>query len=473
MFRPKWSPDAGAGLVVFDRERVVSLDEAARVAGARPGMRRGGVLSMAPGAQLCERDPAREHETTVALATGLMQFSPQVAPACENTVLVDVSASLRLFGGVRALLRAMKRIAEAIGVTASFGVAPTGEGAWLLARRGGGRALSQRSLSRALSVLPVTLLPPARKYADWFTGIGCLTVGELMRLPRAGLKKRCGVALLDLLHRAAGGAPEAHEWLELPPTFAARLEMPDRIEHAEACLFAARRLIVQMTGWLVNQQLAITRLSVVLEHERGRAAIEPTTIDIALAEPTWREDHLVRLLRERLARVELAAAVIAIGIEARDGQAAAPESDSLFPEPSGSPADHARLMELLVARLGAENVLRPAPVADHRPEEAARWVPLADPAKWESPPADTPRPIWLLEEPVKLLMRAHRPFYGTPLRMVSPGERVEAGWFDGELVTRDYFVAESDDAVCYWIYRERVGSRDDEEARWYLHGLFG
>jgi hypothetical protein len=116
-----------------------------------------------------------------------------------------------------------------------------------------------------------------------------------MRLPRAGLKKRCGVALLDLLDRAAGGAPEAHEWLELPPTFAARLEMPDRIEHAEACLFAARRLIVQMTGWLVNQQLAITRLSVVLEHERGRAAIEPTTIDIALAEPTWREDHLIRL----------------------------------------------------------------------------------------------------------------------------------------------------------------------------------
>nr|WKF60771.1 Protein ImuB [Paraburkholderia busanensis] len=130
-------------------------------------------------------------------------------------------------------------------------------------------------------------------------------------------------------------------------------------------------------------------------------------------------------------------------------------------------------MELLVARLGPENVLRPAPVADHRPEEAARWVPLADAAKWVAPPGETPRPVRLMEKPVKLLMRVHRPFCGTPLRMVSPGERVEAGWFAGELVTRDYFVAESDDAICYWIYRERVGSRDDEEARWYLHGLFG
>jgi len=286
-------------------------------------------------------------------------------------------------------------------------------------------------------------------------------------------KKRCGLALLDTIDRATGAAPELHEWVELPPTFSARIEMPDRIEHADACLFAARRLIVQMTGWLVNQQFSLARFELQLEHERGRAAIAPTIIEIALAEPTWHEEHLVRLLRERLSRVELASAVIAIRIDARDVQPAEPASDSLFPEPGGSPAEHARLMELLVARLGADNVLRAAPAADHRPEDAARWVPLGDAAKWQPTPGDMPRPFWQLEQPVKLLMRAHRPFYGTPLRLVSPGERIEAGWFAGDLVTRDYFVAESDDGICYWIFRERVGSRDDEQARWYLHGLFG
>ena len=457
---------------MFEREQVVALDARARAAGVRPGMRRGGVLTLAPDTEVRERDAGREHETLSALATGLMQFSPQVTLAAENSVLVDVSASLRLFGGIRSLLRAMERTAHAIGVSASFAIAPTGTGAWILAQ-GGARALSQRSLLRRLSCLPVLLLPPARRYADWFTGIGCETIGQLMRLPRAGLRKRCGIALPDMIDRATGTAPEVYEWLELPPTFSARIEMPDRIEHAEACLFAARRLIVQMTGWLANQQLAIARFQIQLEHERGRAAIEPTTIDIALAEPTWHDEHLVRLLRERLSRVELAAAVIAMRIDAQEVQPAAPASDSLFPEPGGTPADHARLMELLVARLGAENVLRAAPVADHRPEEAARWVPLTDAARWVPPPGDTPRPVWLLEQPVRLLMRAHRPFYGTPLRLVSPGERLEAGWYAGELVTRDYYVAESDDFVCYWIYRERVGSRDDEEARWYLHGLFG
>jgi protein ImuB len=31
----------------------------------------------------------------------------------------------------------------------------------------------------------------------------------------------------------------------------------------------------------------------------------------------------------------------------------------------------------------------------------------------------------------------HRPFYGSMLKLVSMGERIEAGWFDGDLAARD------------------------------------
>jgi protein ImuB len=87
-------------------------------------------------------------------------------------------------------------------------------------------------------------------------------------------------------------------------------------------------------------------------------------------------------------------------------------------------------------------------------------------------PPDVPRPTWLLETPVKLLIKQHRPFYGSPLKLMSTGERIEAGWFDGEMSARDYFVAEATDKSCYWIYRERP-SATSEEVVWYLHGLFG
>lgn len=477
MFRPKWSretSDPANGIAVLEKERVIAMDARAREVGVCMGMRRGGVLTLAPATVMHERDGAAEVNTVREVATGLLNLSPQVVIAEESTVLVDVSASLRLFGGIRSLRRMARRVADAFGTTATISVAPTGQAAWLLARARGGVALSHDSLRRALAGLPVGLPPPARRHMDWLTGIGCETVGQLMRLPRAGLKKRCGTALLDLLDRANGDAPEVYEWFETPPTFQARVELPDRIEHAEACLFAARRLVVQLTGWLSQKQLAVTRIVLLLEHERGRDAIEPTAIEVSLAEPTWREDHLVRLLKERLTRVELAAAVIALQLVVQEVSEAEAASDSLFPEPGGTASDHARLLELLVARLGAGNVLRPAPVADHRPEVAARWVSVTDnKTKYVPPASDTPRPTWLLEQPLKLLMRGERPFYGTPLRTVSSGERVEAGWFQGEAVTRDYFVAEADDHICYWIFRERIGAIDEDEPRWYLHGLFG
>jgi protein ImuB len=141
----------------------------------------------------------------------------------------------------------------------------------------------------------------------------------------------------------------------------------------------------------------------------------------------------------------------------------------LFPDPNNNQADFNRLIELLTARLGPESVLIPAPVADHRPECCNRWRHAAETVK---PgfylPEDLVRPFMLLDKPISLLLRDHRPFYGSSLRLVRGPERIESGWDDGALAARDYFVAEGSEGVCYWIYRERA----DQQALWYLHGFF-
>ena len=79
------------------------------------------------------------------------------------------------------------------------------------------------------------------------------------------------------------------------------------------------------------------------------------------------------------------------------------------------------------------------------------------------------RPTWLLPQPLRLQEQAGRPLHGGPLRLRSRAERIEAGWFDGEPVSRDYHLAEGADHRWRWIFRER---RSDG-AQWYLHGLFG
>ncbi|AOY97470.1 DNA polymerase (plasmid) [Cupriavidus sp. USMAA2-4] len=471
VFRPRWSTELA--VAVLDKDRVHLASALAAAAGVRPQMRRGGVQTIAPQTVLLERAPTREAEGLRAFALALLQFSPSVVEAEEDAVLVDVSASLRLFGGARRLRARMRATAEALGYTVAVGCAPTAQGAWLLARAGGGVALKPAGLGRQLATLPAAVLPAARPHADWLDGLGCRTLGDLRRLPRAGLQRRCGAAINEALDRALGEAAEVFDWLEAPPTFAARVELPDRIEHAEATLAYAGGLIEQLVGWLTARHLAVTRFAVSLQHERGREAIPPTVVEVALAEPSWHAAHLNRLLRERLARLAVDAPMIAVHLAAVDTQPLAPPSESLFPEPGGTPEDHARLLELLTARLGAERVLQPALQADYRPEVANTWVPAGTKVAAGGPAPALPRPAWLLDKPIPLLERDHRPYYGSPLRMVSPPERIEAGWWAGEVVTRDYYVAEGQDHTCYWVFQERMGSREGDAAHWYLHGLFG
>jgi len=480
VFCPTWSVDKGA--IVFERERVLALSAIAGKAGVRIGMRSGGVHLLLPQAQRFARDAEREQAVLYDAALAMLQYSPQLAQAEEATLLLDVGASLALFGGIRALCRRIRADLRVLGLSGSLSCAPTARGAWLLARHRGRRPrlLQPHSLRRQLDRLPLSLLPPARPFLDWFDGIACRDLGSARRLPRPGLMRRCGQPLLAQLDCAYGEAAELFEWLVAAPQFRARLELFERVEQGAALLHGAARLLLQMTGWLCAMQYAVTRITIELEHERGRVAVAPTSIALELAEASWRDEHLLRLLREKLGALVLPAPVLALSLTAADVVPMTPPSASLFPEPGGSPSDRRRLLELLVARLGAENVLQPAAQADYRPEVANAWVPLKSTAGSSAgSPVNSPtplpglpaRPVWLLGTPQALAVRDQRPYYRSPLRLVSKPERIECGWWS-TACARDYFVAEDAQHVMYWIYRERF-SADETAARWYLHGLFG
>lgn len=476
--RPCWSEPAP--MAVVEHGVVLAMSRLAAQAGVRLGMRSGGVAAIAPDTTLLERAADKEALALDAIATALMQFTPDIMYQPDWSLLLDVSASLTLFKGPHALGLRVRRSVAALGFTVQLGTAPTAEGAWLLAhnvrRKGqvlGRRVASMKRLQQRLDSLPCELAPAAAPFAGWLTDIGARDLGALRRLPRAGLLRRTDKALLATLDRAYGEAPEMFEWIKPPLRFCARVETFDRVEHAEALLHGASSLILQLVGWLTAMQQAVRAFTLYLEHERGRAAVAPTTLEILLAEPAWHEAHLLRLLKERLGKLTLDAPVIALRLEALNVEAMLPPNAALFPEPGGSPQDYHRLLELLTARLGADNVLTPAEVDDYRPEVCNAWGPATGAPAGARRPRSEPqqvlegRPFWLLPKPIALLMRDERPFYGSPLKIIAGPERLEAGWWNDQGAARDYFVAQGSDASCYWIYLERQAG-----ARWFLHGLY-
>ncbi|MEO0315399.1 MAG: hypothetical protein RI928_1855 [Pseudomonadota bacterium] len=441
--------------------------------GVRVGMRAASAQVLAPELVVQARDVMREKIARDAVALALLQYTPEVALADADTLLMDVSVSLSAFGGRRHLCHRVRGSVQALGFSLQLGMAPAAQAAWLFAHQEGRvrRVIRLERMRRRLDTLPVALLSTAERYESWLMGIGCNTLAELRRLPRAGLKRRTDPALQDQLDRAYGEAPELFEWIQAPETFAAILEFAYPTEQTEQLLLAAQRLVVQMTGWLVARQRAVSALVLTLEYERRRYRLASTDIEITLAEPAWQEAHLLRLMKERLNHLVLKAPVTVLRLKARQLAPFAPPTAQLFPEPGGTPADYRRLLELLMARLGPEAIRLPAPVSDHRPEFANQWQ-ISSEAQ-QKIQADTgarfaERPFWLLEQPLALTLHGHRPFYGSALHLLSGPERIEAGWWDGDLAMRDYFVAQGEEGAYYWIYRER----DVDQARWFLHGLF-
>ncbi|OEZ76430.1 impB/mucB/samB family protein [Janthinobacterium sp. HH103] len=128
----------------MEHGQVRAVSALAAADGVTPGMRQAGVAALSPDTVTLERNPAREDEAMSALALASMRFTPEVAPQPDFGLLLDVGASLRLFGGHRPLCRQVRESARQLGFTVSLGAAPTAGGAWLLARAPIGRRGSTR-----------------------------------------------------------------------------------------------------------------------------------------------------------------------------------------------------------------------------------------------------------------------------------------------------------------------------------------
>ncbi|PLZ03024.1 UMUC domain-containing protein DNA-repair protein [Burkholderia sp. WAC0059] len=502
-------PPAGCHALA-DRLRILVPDFDALHCGVHAGITRSHALALAPGLVLLDPDPARETRALEALALALLAYTPQVSFAPSHTLLLEVGSGLRLFGGLRALLARVTETAAGFGYVVRVACAPTAWGAWLLAQarvqRAGRRwhAVRETTLARVLDALPVSLAPFAAEHGLAFEQIGCATLADLRRLPRAGVARRFGDGVLDWLAQAYGEAPDPREPFRAPPSFHAELELQARVDNAQALLFAARRLVMQLAGWLAARQLALRAFELRFEHELAtRRAPRASSLKVAWSAPSRDADHLLWLLREQLDQTALAAPVIGLKLVAREMSACAAPSGLLFPLPEAQDALLAQLFERLGARVGAQNVLQLSAGDDHRPEramqlgesrvparqrgrrrtadDAARQAPSAagppvgpggGPAQAtldlpEVPLPSLPRPVWLLERPLKLAMRGQRPVYRRPLKTLTRPERIESGWWDGEGVERDYYVAADDRGRMFWVYRERSGGQ------WFLQGLFG
>ena len=343
----------------------------------------------------------------------------------------------------------------------AIAVAPTPTAAAWLARAGVEKHIAPSRLESALARLPVALLEEDAKAIEALGNIGVRTIGELIALPRAGMARRFGQRLIDELDKALGIRPDPRTWYQTPASFSSRIELPAAVDDSEQLLFAARRLVLQLCGYLSGRGAGVARFTFELLHEGE----QPTHCVVGLVAPAADAEHFMRLSRERLQRIALPRPVIAMALAAEAIEPLPKLSSSLFPDGLQAAGAWQKLVEQLRARLGKEAVSGLALCAEHRPEYASLGI---EPGSAENPAAHFgARPLWLLAQPLALQERQGLPHYQGALELIKGPERIESGWWDGGDVKRDYFHARNPDGALLWIYRER-----QLDGRWQLHGLF-
>ncbi len=409
--------------------------------------------------------------TQVALATlalWALQWSSQVseragsddahciAAAHGAALWLEIGASRALFGDHAALRTRLAAELTPQGYGFRLGIAPTPQGATILARAGlASVALTRTQLLRQLGPLPLQLLSLPDEQRAALHGAGLRHIGELLALPAAAIARRFGPAASLYLQRLRGATREPQRCVQAPAHFASRCEFSGAVSDTTALLFPLQRLLAGLQGYLRSLDRAVQRYTLCLEHHRTAA----TQLTIGLARPGRDAAQFLALARERLAATTLAAPVLGLRVEADELLQPLVLQGDLFSHAAQQAEQLQHALDRLTARLGHDAVRILDRTADHRPERAwhLRSAQLAaQPAA--QPVAQAPdRPCWLLPEPRRIDM---------PRELLAGPERIESGWWDGADVARDYYLARGEHGAQLWVFN------DLRSGAWCLHGLW-
>ena len=458
-------------------------------------------------------DEAAVQQVVASLALG---FTPRVA-LVDEAVLLDVTGSLRLFGGLARLMQLLaQQIAQFFESNQAFAHTRRAQGATSLIALGRLRLTGGQPevACKRVAELPMHTLTAARPHLGVLERIGCRTWDDLLRLPRDGVARRFGADLLAALDRARGSAPDDYAWRVLPEHFEEKLELNALVTHGPALMAGVERLLVHLHAWLLGHQSGLCALKIIWHLDKRRDVPPTGELEVRTAQPAQDLRHVARLIAEHLAQQTLPAPVHSLTLRSLVTEKlvdSAAATTSLLMEALKQGDSAVELVERLSARLGENQVQTWEPRADHRPEQMQRWVSAlsaqsaiksiaagARPARVKGKKeAQVSRhalktealyPTWLLPEPLKLATAGDSPVYqGRLVRLAGPQRLEASGWLapadtpgvdNKPAAIRDYFIYRSPQAGLLWVYSERLAvnpmtaPQAATRRAWYLHGFF-
>ncbi len=296
---------------VKGRPSLQSLSAAARRAGVEPGMSQSAALTLCPALTISLRDPEAERLALLRLADAALNFSPWLSLDKPQCLLLEIGACLSLFGGAKSLREKLRQALLGLNHRPIISISPSSEASLLLTRQGLERLiLDSRALQASLGPLPITALPLPAKTVDRLQRTGIHRLSDLWRLPRDGLSRRYGAALLRQLDALIGHDDTPHSSYRPPQRFSAHRDMPAELERIDHFFPAIEQLAKEFSIFLLESDRTALGLTLEIRHY----ALAPSLLELEFRAGSRDPNHWLGLLREKLERSPLPAPVIAIAL---------------------------------------------------------------------------------------------------------------------------------------------------------------
>src|SRR5882672_10400747 len=364
-----------------------------------------------------------EHSAAVLqrLCLHAQRFTSFVSIEPPNALLLEIKGSLKLFGPLERLHAGIDACWRDLALPAHSATAPSTLAALWLAR-GGHRDAGRPVVIEDLGTLPGHLAKLPIACTAWdierlqtLRAMGVTHMGELLRLPRAGLARRLGPATVQDLDIALARQFAPRRAFVPRERFRAQCDFETEIENAAYLEKALESLIVRCAQFLRERQAGVQALRLKLKHRAGPA----TRVHLGLASVTSERRRLTDVLAQKLGRLELEAPVQGMELISGSLQPLSAASLDVFAGLTGTGAGTGaggrdsvpQLVERLRARLGEEAVYGVASIPEHRPEAAWRRVHelsltsarrMGEKMIDRGSGDDMPRPVWLLDTPLAI-----------------------------------------------------------------------
>jgi protein ImuB len=301
---------------------IVCCNPAAERAGLQPSMNFTTALAILPDVIALERRLPAEQAALERLAAWAYQFSSNVVlgevftdlrRARATSLWLEIGASLRLFGGFRKLVEQLESELRKLFYSYQLGIAPTLEGAALMARTGVRIAITTlNALQARIAEVEVSWLNLEPWIPQQLYTLGVRTVGLFATLPRDGVAKRFGPDVCNYLDRLTGQAPDPRPAYRLPPRYCAHCEFEAEVRSTEALLFPLRRMLSEFVGFLRARDTGVQRFTLRFIHRETVA----TALVVGLSMPDRNVERFLSLTRERLEHAAPAAPTIGLQLSA-------------------------------------------------------------------------------------------------------------------------------------------------------------